>query len=194
MSGLTRHDDMLGGAQQGSVIAALTADAYRDTVFPMSFFRHDQDDTIGFTFQFSHRKKLGSALDSVHIHYVPMVAPTSSPENVYWAYQYAWAKVGDVIPAVATWTTGNVTMPVVTADAFKHSYYTLVANIAAPASETYSSILLFVLQWLGTNLLDTYSTAKATPPGTAQANLGLLYVDAHYITERRGSLLEGSDA
>lgn len=192
-SGLIRHDDMQGSVQAAVGVSALTTEGYRDTGFLMPFFRHDQDDTLYFTFQFSHRKKPGSPIDSVHIHCVPMVAPSSSPQNVYFAYKYSWQKLGDAFPANASWVASNAVMPVVTADAFEHVYFPIVSNIAAPANETYSSILLFTLQRLGTNIMDTYDTNKATPPGTAAANLGLLYVDCHYDTERAGSLLETAD-
>lgn len=193
MGGIIRYDDALGMAQVARGSAALTVEAYRDTTFLLPFFRHDQNDELFFVFQFSHRKKLGSALASIHIHCVPMVDPSVSPQNVYFQYKYTWQKPGDLFPADASWTAGFSTLSVATGDAFKHVYHNLVTNIAAPASETYSSIMLCMVQRLGTDANDTYNTDKATPPGTAAANLGLLYVDCHYQTERRGSLLETSD-
>jgi hypothetical protein len=188
----TRHDDMLGAAQASAGISALTSEAYRDTTFIMPFFRHDQNDTLSLTFQFSHRRNLGSPLDSIHIHYIPMVNPAAI-ENVYFSYSYSWKKANEEFPALVSWVSSNVTMPIQTTDAFKHLYYNLVTNIAAPAVESYSSVLLFRITRLGTDGLDTYDTDKATPPGTGAANLGLLYFDCHYITDRRGSVNETTD-
>lgn len=187
-----RHDDMQGAAQASAGISALTSEAYRDTAFVMPFFRHDQNDTLSMTFQFSHRRKLGSPLDSIHIHYIPMVNPAAI-ENVYFSYSYAWKTTDTEFPALVSWTSGNATLPIQTTDAFKTLLFSIVTNIAAPANEGYSSILLFRITRLGTDPLDTYDTDKATPPGTAAANLGLLYFDCHYVTDRRGSALESSD-
>ena len=185
----TRHDDMLGNVQASAGISALTSEAYRDTAFVMPFFRHDQDDTLSLTFQFSHRRQLGSPLDSIHIHYVPMVNPVAI-QNVYFSYSYSWQTVDAVFPALVSWVSGNLTLPIGTTDAFKHKYAPLISAIAAPANEIYSSVLLFRITRLGTSPSDTYNTDKATPPGTSAANLGLLYFDCHYITDRRGSVTE----
>lgn len=192
--GIIRYDDMLGPIQGATGVSALTTEAYRDTAFLMSFFRHSQVDAINLTFQFCHRKKLGSSLASIHIHCIPMANP-AAPQNVYYSYSYSWQKInGSEYPLSASWTSGNSTMTVGTTDAFKHKIHSIVTNVSAPASEGYSSILLIRLARFGTSPNDTYTTNKATPPGTASANLGLLSVDCHYQTERRGSILEATDA
>lgn len=187
-----RYDDMIGNVQAAAGVSSLTIEAYRDTPFLMPFFRHDQDDSLYFTFQFSHRKKLGGVVKSVHIHCVPMVNPAVA-QDVYFGYSYSWQIMEGAFPALGSWVSGNSTFQVGVADAFKHKYHQIVADIAAPANETHSSVLLFRLTRLGTDPLDTYSTNKAVPPGTAAANLGLLYVDCHYLADRRGSVAELSD-
>jgi len=183
------HDDQQGAVQASAGISALTSEAYRDTAFIMPFFRHDQADTLSLTFQFSHKRKLGSPLDGIHIHYIAMVNPAAI-ENVYFSYSYSWQTEGGEFPLLASWTNGNATLPIGTTDAFKNKLFSIVTNIAAPANETTSSILLFRITRLGTDPLDTYDTDKATPPGTSAANLGLQYFDCHFITDRRGSVSE----
>lgn len=190
MGGIIRIDDMLGSVQAAAAVAALTTEQYRDTGFSMPFFRHDQDDALHLTFQFSHRKRLGSNLASVHIHCIPMVSP-AAPENVYFGYNYTWQNADGTFPANASWVSGNSTMTVGISDGFDGRLHSIIADIEPPASEGYSSFLLVTITRLGTDGNDTYDTAKVG--GTAQANLGLLGIDCHYETNRRGSIEELTD-
>jgi hypothetical protein len=190
MGGIIRYEDQQGAVASAVGVSALTEEQYRDTGFLMAFFRHDQDDTLHLTFQFSHRKKLGTPIASVHIHCIPMVNP-AIPQNVYFGYKYTWQDIGSEFPSDASWITGNATMTVGITDAFKQRAHGIVVAVPAPIGEGYSSMVLFRLQRLGTNPLDTYNTNKAG--GTPAANLGLLYMDCHFQTERRGSLAQFSD-
>lgn len=188
------HDDMLGNVQQGAGIAALTTEGFRDTPFLLSMMRHDQDDVICFATQFSHGRKLGSALASIHLHYIPLADP-AAPQVVYFDCRYWWATTNVAVPANTSWVASNPTITISPGDVHKLKIASLVDGpIAAPVGEGYSSILFIYLARLGTSPNDTYDTAKTTPPGTAQANFAPVYVDVHYLRDGRGgSLLEYSD-
>jgi hypothetical protein len=188
------YDDQQGPIQAGANIAGITIEAYRDTKMLMPFMRHDQDDTISLTFQFSHRKKLGSALASIHLHYIPMVNPDDviTKNIVYWEYQYVWHNLDAAVPAVASWTTGNSTLAIGAADAHICRTHDFAVAIAAPGSETYSSFLLLYISRLGSSAAqDTYEAGKADH--TAQANLCIEGVDVHFQADRMGSLAEDTE-
>jgi hypothetical protein len=190
-----KYDDQSIVVQAASGVSALTTEGYREAGrFLMTFFRHNQDDAFYATLQMPHRKKLGSALASVHLHLIPMIDPSSSPEYAYFSTNYAWVLLDGTLAAPSNWTNSLTQFAVTTGDAFKHKYHPLVTNVAAPGSETYSSILLLEVSRLGSSggANDTYKTNKAAP-GTVQANLGVLSVDAHVLMDRLGSHLEGSD-
>jgi len=170
----------------GTGVSLLTAEAYRDTVFIMNFFRHDQDDALSLSMEMPTNKRLGSPLGEIHIHCIPMVAPASSPLNVYFQLDYAWHNIGVEFPVAGSWVTTNPVMPVATGDEFKVKEFVLASNISAPANEAYDSILLIRVARLGTNINDTYNTNKAG--GTAQANLGLVSVDFPILSDRIGSI------
>jgi hypothetical protein len=180
--------------QAGANIAGLTIEAYRDTKLLMPFMRRDQDDTLSLIFQFAHRKKLQSAIASVHLHYIPMVNPIDviTKNIVYWEYEYYWHNLDASVPAVASWVTGNLTLAIGAADAHISRVFDFFVNIAAPASETYSSFLLFYISRLGSSgAADTYEASKADH--TAQANLCIEGIDVHFQTDRAGSLTEDAD-
>lgn len=174
--------------QQGNVGTALSGSsqwslaAYRDTGFILPFLRRDQDDFIYMSFQFSHRRQLGTNLASAHVHAIPMA---SADGNVYWSYAYVWVKNGDAVPAIASWTSGNVTTAVLGADQYKEKIYNILTNIAAPASETDSSVLYVKLTRLGTNLSDTYDGDAGS--GTAANNFAIVYLDCHTLVHKDGS-------
>lgn len=181
----TSYGDCFCRVEPNSGTGTPTFEAYLDTYFISTFFQHNQDDGYSCTFQFDHDKLPQSNVE-VHLHYSPMVAPAVSPEVVRLRYSYFWAKIGDTIPTLASWTTNTISLNVSTGDQFKHLYTTLVASIAPPAAETPSSMLFFNLTRLGaSDAADTYSTGKAT--GTAAANFCAIYCDAHYQHDRIGS-------
>lgn len=185
------YDDQQGAFYSAAIGRALTVEAYRNTNSFLPYYRHDRDDYLTVVLQFTHRKRLGSALASVHLHYIPEVPLLLAAQNVYFYYEYSWQTTGGVFPALATWTTGNATLTINPADVYKHLLFNIVTNVAAPANEGYSSIMVFTLARLGTSGLDTFTTAKSS--GTAAANLAIIGLDQHLIVDRSGSLREGSE-
>jgi hypothetical protein len=137
-------------------------------------------------FQFPHRKKLGTIIDSVHLHFIPIAAQNG---NIAFTYAWGWYNHDDVVPATLP-NTGNVSdIALLTTDQYKQKIKILLSNLALPASgdDVYSSILYVLF------------TAAAPAGGTNWWSAGgtnriaIAYMDAHYITDRNGSLLETSD-
>jgi hypothetical protein len=179
-------DDILGPALQAAGNAALTQEVYRDTPAVLLFMRHDQDDALTFTFQLSHRWKKNSEV-RVHCHYIPMVTPATD-QNVRLLCRYAWAHSSTELPAVASWGTATVDIPVPAngADTFKEKLATLFST--TPTGSKESSILVVSITRQSATANDSYTQGKAT--GTAAANFCLLSVDAHYIVEKSGTSAE----
>jgi len=137
-------------------------------------------DIFSITLQFPHRKKLGSALDGVHLHFMPVA---SANGNIKFTYAWGWYKVGDTIPNTLpnTGDTGDILLA--TTDQFKHKLQNIVANLAAPAGETYSSILMI-------------KCTRVAPAGTdwgGSNELAILYMDAHFVADGNGSINETND-
>ena len=184
LTNLDKTDDqqgIIGTALSGS--SQWTTEALRDTGFIINWLRHDQDDFFQMNFQFTHRKKIQSPITSIHLHYMPA---GSVDGNVFISYSYTWVNIDGTIPALTSWTTSTVTIPVAGADQYKHKIANIVANILAPSNETASSILLIKCSRLGSSSgSDTYTSNKTG--GTASANFGILYMDAHILTDRAGT-------
>lgn len=184
-----RWDDILGEILPGATTSAPAVDAYRDTGFQAYHFVHNQDDELNFRFQLSHRWNRGEV--RVHVHWIPCVNPATE-QYVIWEARYAWAHYGAELPALTGWTTVEARATVGTTDQFKATITPLVATTPTGAKE--SSFLMFRLRRLGAatpatpGWSDTYTTSKAY--GTASANVMILGCDAHYQSEKIGTIEE----
>ena len=79
----------------------------------------------------------------VHLHIIPMAA---SSGNLVVNVQYTWVNYDQEIPAITGWTdAGNVTIPLLDTDQYKHKVKDFLVNVAPPANETVSSIMLIKL-------------------------------------------------
>jgi hypothetical protein len=185
---LTGWNDLAGSVQAGAGVSALTTEVYRDTPFLMSFFRHDQNDSLSFIYQMSHAWQPGTVVRP-HVHVVPMADPVAT-QNVYIIGQYAWGSTTRVLPANASWTAFTITFAINPGDAFQVKVIdtTNATGITPPADIDESDILCVYFQRNGANVLDTYTTGKTG--GTAAANLGLLSFDCHFQIQKVGSLTE----
>lgn len=176
---IDRHDDIQGIlATALSGVTQYTPRQYRNTglVYP----HIAQSDIFTMTFQMPHRKKLGSAIDSVHLHWIPVA---SANGDIQLDYSWGWYNIGDTIPDTLP-NTGNKVLTLATTDQYKSLITPIITNLSAPASEGYSSILMVKI-------------TRVAPAGTnwgVTNELALVYMDAHYITERRGSVNEATDA
>ncbi|MHA1572655.1 MAG: hypothetical protein ACTSX8_01555, partial [Alphaproteobacteria bacterium] len=159
-----------------------TAEAYRDTSVTMEFVDHNQVAHMDGQLQIDHDWDLDTPIH-VHVHVIPMTGVTG---NVYWEYSYYFAPIDGVIPADASWTSGNIATPLAGADQYKHKVVEIFTF--TPSGGTPSSILMFRISRDSTDILDTYDTAK--DHGTAVSNLGILYIDAHYTKSKPGTLTE----
>ena len=186
-----RFSHVIVQADSDTGTPGLTNEQYRDTGFNILFFRHDQDDAMFVIADIAQHKKLGATLEQFHVHCIPMVDPSVSPQNVYFEVSYTWNLTGQEAPAIASWTVTNVTMPIVTGDAFKIKHVHILEGIPPPANETYGSTFMVLIKRLGTNILDTYNTNKAG--GTGAANLGLLSFGSIVPTDRLGSINPTTD-
>jgi len=175
-----RWDDLQGSITEGDAKGALTWELYRDTPLKMAFFRHNQDDQLSFAWQLPHKWRPGTAVRP-HLHCVPMA---SSAGNLYFSWSYCWAVYGSVIPSNSSWTTGTTTKAIASGDQYKHIIVDF-SSISPPVGAKESSVLLFFVSRLGTNILDTYDGSKTG--GTAAANLGLLSADMHYQSTKYGT-------
>ena len=149
-----------------------------DTGFILGWLLNNSTDFFQVTIQVPHTRKLGSVLDSIHVHFVLESAGTLN-ETIVWTPSYTWVKVGDSIPANASWTSlGTVTQTLATTAAYYYGLFSFGTNIAPPASEGYGGMILF----------------KVTRGnGTHTGRIGILDCDAHSLMDRMGSLNESTD-
>lgn len=174
------YNDQQGAITTGRVTAAWTVEAYRDTGFRMAFLRHNQDDEIHMEFQLDHGFIPESDIE-LHMHAIPMANVSG---NVYFEYHYFWGKIGQVVPALSGWESGNITVPVLGTDQYVEKYYDLL-DISNTNDSNESSILRVYLSRLGTDALDTYDTNK--DHGTGAANFGIDYFDLHIPVYKLGT-------
>jgi hypothetical protein len=128
--------------------------------------------------QMPHKKKLGAALGSLHLHWITTAAATGT---VIWDYSWGFYNengsepIGDTLPNTGT-TTWNITA----ADQYLPKVRGIIPSIPAPVDETYSAILLVKIARNG---------------GTWGNNneIGIRYVDCHVPIDRHGSIEEFSD-
>jgi hypothetical protein len=177
ITGHKYHDDIQGILQTALTgVTQYTFRQYRNTGMVMPHIA--RNDVFSMTFQMPHRKQLGAALDSVHIHYIPL---GSANGNIVFDFAWGWYNHDAVVPDTLP-NTGTKTATLATTDQYKQKIVSLITNLAAPTSEEYSSILYVKCTRLTTG--DTWGTSE----------LALAYMDAHYTVDRYGSYNETSDA
>jgi len=183
-----RWDDLQATPATGDKKAQLTTEAFRDTPWELGCFRHDQDNTLHFAYQMSHKWDEITAV-SPHLHLVPLADPAGADENAIFKGQYTWWAIDDgPIPANASWTAlSTATLVVPAGGVYKHRLLEL-GDISGPANPGRSSMLLMYIYRHGTDGADTYDTNK--DHGTAAANLGLLSADLHYMSRSMGGTTE----
>ena len=183
-SGFQRHDDMLGIMSTVASGSALGTLAIRDTGCTMLCFENANDDIAVQIYQFSHKKKLNTNLDSVHLHYYLPSQPGAG-QTLRFNYWWTWYNNGEVIPAIGNWNTGATVVHTFTGTelAFSTGIITIISDLDYPANEAYSSILRVKVVRDSTGVgSDTYND-----------DLGIDYFDVHYIVDKQGSIFEYSD-
>lgn len=175
------HDDIqgiLGTAFAGAT--TFTPAEYRTSNIVLN--EVGTGDVFSMIFQMPHRKKLGTACDSVHLHYIPLVA---NDGDIAFTYTWGWYNTGDVIPATLpnTGTVADITLA--SADQYKLKINSLITNLAAPTSETYSSILMVTFT--------AVAPADGTNWWTTGNKIAIVYMDAHFVVDRLGSVNEATD-
>lgn len=177
------HDDIqgiLGTALSGA--AQWTQAQYRNT--GIVFNEITKADYFTMIFQFPHSKKLGTVIDSIHLHSIPIASVNG---NIAFSYSWGWYNHNDVIPDTLPNTGDTADIAFLTTDQYKQKINILISNLAIPVSgiDVYSSLLYCKF------------TAKAPAAGVdwwgVNNKLALVYMDAHYQKDRNGSNLETSD-
>lgn len=181
---LQAHDDMLGKLRTAVTGASQTTVAQvRDTGFLLEWFAGNADDFQQLTIQVPHWRKLGSPLDSLHIHYVLTTAPNAA-ETVFLDYAYAWISPGQAVPALTGWTANTATLTFTGSEGANfYGVFSIVTNVAAPANEGYGGIIMMKIT----------RNAFGSPSDTYAGDFGILDVDAHSIKDRMGSAFEVTD-
>ena len=181
ITGHEYHDDIQGILQTALTgVTQYTFRQYRTT--GMVYPHVAQSDVFSLTMQMAHRKQLGSNLDGVHIHYIPIA---SANGDIKFDWAWGWYNTGgaDTIPATLP-NTGSTTITLATTDQYKLRIDQLITNLAPPASEGYSSILMVKI-------------TRVAPAGTnwgSNNEIAIVYMDGHMPVTRYGSYLETSDS
>lgn len=180
ITGHEYHDDIQGILQTAlTVVTQYTPRQYRSTGVVIPHVA--QGDIWSMTFQMSHRKKLGVNMDGVHMHYIPVA---SANGDIKINYSWGWYRAGNVATIPSTLpNTGSVVITLATTDQYILRIDNIVANLAAPASEDYSSILFIKCE-------------RVAPVGTnwgAGNEIALVYFDGHMPVNRYGSYNEVND-
>lgn len=162
----------------------MTVEAFRNTSYLMSFFRHNADVDLSFEFQMPHTWDPRTSVRP-HLHVVPMA---NGSGNVRITGHYHWAVPDTAIPVLASWTPFETTTAFVAGDQYQEKFIAL-GTFAPPAGASESAVLMLFVQRPGSSDgADTYSTNK--DHGTAAANLGLLAADLHYQPHKAGTINE----
>lgn len=178
------YNDILGDVSNASGVSALTNEALiSGSPVTIPWFRHDQDDTITFVFQLPHSVKPNSDLH-FHLHAIPM---GSVGGNVLFRWKYAVVPIDSSIPAYASWTTADVVWPITAA--MKQKNTLLNGFVISGVNFCESSIVIVEISRLGSDVRDTYTSNKNY--ATLQANLGILYGDMHYVSNKQGTATHG---
>lgn len=182
-SGWQRHDDQQGIMTTVSGGSALGTINIRDTGCTMLAFQNANDDIAVQVYQFSHRKRLNTNADGVHLHYYLPSKPNAG-QTIIFNYAWTWYNSGDVVPAIADWNTDQKIHTFTGNEAqYSTGVINIITNLQYPANEGYSSILRVKVTRDSTGVgSDTYND-----------DLGIDYFDVHYITDRQGSILEYTD-
>jgi hypothetical protein len=183
-------DDQVFGNRWGDATGSVrqvkkngfVAEQYRDTGHEMEFVKHNLDATMTGELPIDHDWDLDTQI-VVHGHCLPMA---NAGGNVYWTWQYYFSSLDIVVPAVAGWTTGNTTTTFVAGDQYKHTHVPIITF--TPSGANAGAIIVFDITRKSTDVLDTYDTDKDHETGAA--NLGILYIDAHYQHGRAGTETE----
>jgi hypothetical protein len=180
------YDDMQGQVMTAPTGASQWATAQiGSTGFFINWLQAGQNDFFQQNIQMTHKKKLGAVLSDFHIHYVLSAAP-SNGNTIKLSYAYTWINIGSAIPAIASWITTNSPKTITftgAETANTHYVADILNNIAAPANETYSSVLLIKIT----------RTSQGGGADTYAGNFGLLYTDGHIQQDRMGSYLYTTD-
>jgi hypothetical protein len=143
--------------------------------------------------QINHNRRPGTKIHDLHMHYIPMVAP-GGVKVVRMQVSYQWCPIGVELADPTGWTTpGATSLTINPGDEFKHLIYELITTpIAVPTGDSYSSLFACQVTRLGnSDAADDYEAGKAV--GTGAANLGLVFIDAHYESDRDGSINDTTD-
>lgn len=183
---LSQWDDLQGPVSQAGGVSALTFEAYRDAPFLAYHMRHDQDDTLYYTYQLKHAWKRGTAAH-LHAHYTPLATwtPGAAIKYVGWEVSHYWAISDLEIPVATSWTVTPVQMPVLPTDQFKSLLFELI-DFTPPTGAKESSLILVRIRRLGsTGVTDTYNDNKVG--GTTAANLVVWDFDVHIQLDKPGT-------
>lgn len=177
-----RHDDMLGVIQSAAAGGtSWTFAALGDTGFLMGQLADNSTDILQLKIQIPHFRKIGTNLDSIHVHVVNELEIPATETVVLDQMSYVWLKFGDAIPASASWTTipdFTYTAPGGGIPAKTYMKWSILTDVAPPANEGYGGMLLVKIR---------------RGNGTHAGDIGILDVDAHTLVDRFGSLAEYSD-
>jgi hypothetical protein len=175
------YDDMLGQLRTALTGAAQwNLKQISNTGFIAGFLRNNSGDFYQCTIQVPHRRQLGSVLGDIHAHYVLDTAATAGQEIIFTG-KYTWLKVGDTIPADASWTdfgTMTLTVPVGGYPQWYYGLFGFATEINPPADEGYGGMLLIKI---------------TRGNGSYGGEIGILDTDAHSRMDKFGSINRFTD-
>jgi hypothetical protein len=150
-------------------------------------FRHDREGYVTAMTQFSHRRRPGHKLASIHVHYKPLASGTG---NMLLRLDYAWVPPNQPLPLLPDWSNTEVLVPIVPADYLQHRIVSMAVNVAAPVTDASSSILYWRISRLASSSFPTDTFDAAVAWGTSQANVAIISMDPHILCDRNGSYQE----
>lgn len=142
---------------------------YSSTYFGYEM-RDAQSDTLCYAVQFPHAWAYGGEIRP-HVH---VQVPDNNAGNVVWRATYKWANANAVFPSD---TVVPVTKAIAASSLGKHLVHSLTAIDGTGFNP--SSMLLFCLSRLGTDVADTYA-----------ASVYVMEFDIHYQVGRHGTAVE----
>ena len=175
--------DLSSSPVAGAGAAALTSQPFPEAGAPvyMLCYSHAADETLSYASQMPHAWDRGAVRP--HAHVFPLVSPAST-QYVMFTLRYAWARYQGVAPALSSWGTRTVLLPVNPGDALRHKIADFGLISPDPQSAA-STLFLWSVTRNGTSVGDTYTTNKGW--GVASLNVAAASFDLHYQVDRAGT-------
>lgn len=179
--------DQQGQLNQAAAAAALTYESILDTQFKIYWFKHNQTEQIFLSYQFQHGWDKGEVQPYIHV--LPS-AGTGGDLVLSGRYMWSAPNSGIAFSTWANWTTWSVTRTIDVSENNTEVAFNLFTTTPPVSAQKPSATLYMTVDRVSGS--GTY-TGNKVGGGTLSANVGLLFLDAHQLITKTGTLTPYGD-